>query len=181
MSGGMRYGPDENGNIRGVPFGGGGGGIGDIVLRAVGQPRDKTLACDGSEVSRESYEELFAVIGTMYGAGDGETTFNLPDYRDRWGVFAGTTHETGEKVEEGLPNITGGTSQAGVTSDFYGYGAFISGQNSGRYTFTAGSAGDVYPQRAFSFDASRSSAVYGASDHVTPASVTLYPCIIYEI
>ena len=178
MSGGMRYGPDENGNIRGVPFGGGGGGIGDIVLRAVGQPRDKTLACDGSEVSRESYEELFAVIGTMYGAGDGTTTFNLPDYRDRWGVFAGTTHETGENVEEGLPNITGGSSVAGVTENFAGYGAFRTGAATAAFF---GTAPPTYPQHNFDFDASRSSAVYGASDHVTPASVTLYPCIIYEI
>ncbi|OUO94819.1 phage tail protein [Cloacibacillus sp. An23] len=39
------------------------------------------LACDGSEVSRETYSELFAVFGTMYGAGNGTTTFNLPDFR----------------------------------------------------------------------------------------------------
>lgn len=39
------------------------------------------LACDGSEVSRETYSELFEVFGETYGAGDGETTFNLPDFR----------------------------------------------------------------------------------------------------
>ena len=41
------------------------------------------LPCDGSEVSRNEYKELFAVIGITYGAGDGETTFNLPDKRGR--------------------------------------------------------------------------------------------------
>lgn len=37
------------------------------------------LLCDGREVSREVYSQLFSVIGTSYGAGDGETTFNLPN------------------------------------------------------------------------------------------------------
>jgi prepilin-type N-terminal cleavage/methylation domain-containing protein len=41
---------------------------------------------DGSAVSRTSYASLFANIGTTYGAGDGSTTFNLPDSRGRVGV-----------------------------------------------------------------------------------------------
>jgi len=40
------------------------------------------LLCDGSAVSRETYAALFAVIGTRYGAGDGSTTFNVPDFRE---------------------------------------------------------------------------------------------------
>lgn len=42
------------------------------------------LACNGSAVSRTTYANLFAAIGTTYGVGDGSTTFNLPDCR---GVF----------------------------------------------------------------------------------------------
>lgn len=41
------------------------------------------LICDGSAVSRTTYSSLFAAIGTSYGAGDGSTTFNLPDLRQR--------------------------------------------------------------------------------------------------
>ena len=41
------------------------------------------LLCDGSEVSRSEYWELFSVIGTLYGAGDGSTTFNLPNIESR--------------------------------------------------------------------------------------------------
>lgn len=41
------------------------------------------LLCDGAAVSRETYSLLFAEIGTTYGAGDGSTTFNLPDLRGR--------------------------------------------------------------------------------------------------
>jgi microcystin-dependent protein len=39
------------------------------------------LYCNGQAVSRTTYASLFAIIGTTYGAGDGSTTFNLPDYR----------------------------------------------------------------------------------------------------
>jgi microcystin-dependent protein len=42
------------------------------------------LACDGQGVSRTTYADLFAAIGTTWGAGDGSTTFNVPDLRDRF-------------------------------------------------------------------------------------------------
>ncbi len=41
------------------------------------------LLCSGAAVSRTQYAQLFAVIGTTYGSGDGKTTFNLPDLRGR--------------------------------------------------------------------------------------------------
>lgn len=42
------------------------------------------LLCDGSTVSRAIYASLFAAIGVSHGAGDGATTFHLPDYRGRF-------------------------------------------------------------------------------------------------
>lgn len=45
------------------------------------------LLCDGAEASRVTYADLFAVVGTTYGVGNGTTTFNLPDFRGR--VLAG--------------------------------------------------------------------------------------------
>ena len=39
------------------------------------------LECNGAAISRATYADLFAVIGTNYGVGDGSTTFNLPDLR----------------------------------------------------------------------------------------------------
>ena len=42
------------------------------------------LLCDGSAVSRTTYADLFAVVGTAYGVGNGATTFNLPDLRQRF-------------------------------------------------------------------------------------------------
>lgn len=41
------------------------------------------LICDGTAISRSTYSELFAIVGTTYGSGDGSTTFNLPDLRGR--------------------------------------------------------------------------------------------------
>ena len=49
------------------------------------------LECDGSAVSRTTYANLFAVVGTTWGVGDGSTTFNLPDLTDRCCVHSSPT------------------------------------------------------------------------------------------
>lgn len=48
------------------------------------------LPCDGSAVSRSTYSALFAALSTTWGAGDGSTTFNVPDLRGRAVIGAGT-------------------------------------------------------------------------------------------
>ena len=48
------------------------------------------LLCQGQAISRTDYADLFAVIGTNFGSGDGSTTFNLPDMREAAPVGAGT-------------------------------------------------------------------------------------------
>lgn len=47
------------------------------------------LVCDGRAIGRTTYSKLFAVVATSYGAGDGSTTFNIPDMRGRVPVGAG--------------------------------------------------------------------------------------------
>ena len=47
------------------------------------------LLCDGSTVSRTLYSDLFTVIGTTFGSGDGSTTFTLPNFENRFPVGAG--------------------------------------------------------------------------------------------
>ena len=42
------------------------------------------LLCDGSEISRTTYRDLYKVIGVTYGSGNGKDTFNLPDFRVRF-------------------------------------------------------------------------------------------------
>lgn len=52
------------------------------------------LLCQGQAVSRSTYTDLYAVIGTTYGTGDGSTTFNLPNLQDRVGVGKSSTLST---------------------------------------------------------------------------------------
>ncbi len=64
---------------------------GTIKLYAGASAPTGYLICDGSAVSRTTYADLFAVLSTTYGAGDGSTTFNVPDFRRRVPVGAGGT------------------------------------------------------------------------------------------
>ncbi len=52
--------------------------------------------CDGTAVSRTAYAELFAIIGTNFGVGDGSTTFNLPDLQGEFLRGAGTNSHSGQ-------------------------------------------------------------------------------------
>lgn len=58
--------------------------IGDIKASALAQDHHNWLLCDGREVDREAYSDLYEAIGVTFGAGNEITTFNLPDCR---GVF----------------------------------------------------------------------------------------------
>ena len=51
---------------------------GQIIVTAGQQAPPYTLLCNGAAISRTQYADLFAAIGTIYGAGDGVTTFNVP-------------------------------------------------------------------------------------------------------
>ena len=60
---------------------GSGNPVGTVLTVAMSTPPTGYLACDGSEVDRTTYADLFAAIGTTYGIGDGSSTFALPDLR----------------------------------------------------------------------------------------------------
>ena len=68
---------------------GGGSATGDtlpissIMPYSKATPPENWLICDGSAISRTDYSELFNVIGTEFGEGDGSTTFNLPNIKGR--------------------------------------------------------------------------------------------------
>lgn len=61
------------------------------------------ILCDGSAISRTTYSILFSVIGTTYGVGDGSTTFNIPDLRQRFPLG---------KAASGTGSTLGGTGGA---------------------------------------------------------------------
>lgn len=73
---------------------------------------DNWMLCQGQAISRTDYSELFAIIGTTYGVGNGSTTFNLPDFRGRTGVGksgSGTFNTLGTKT--GAETVTLTTEQ----------------------------------------------------------------------
>jgi microcystin-dependent protein len=60
------------------------GVIGEVKTFAGAAAPEGYLLCQGQAVSRTTYANLFDVLGTSHGQGDGSTTFNLPDYRGRF-------------------------------------------------------------------------------------------------
>ena len=64
------------------------------------------LLCDGAEYLRAEYTELFAAIGTMYGSGDGSTTFNVPNLSTRVPVGKGDGYELGDIGGEDSHTLT---------------------------------------------------------------------------
>jgi len=68
--------------------------------------------CEGQEVSRTMYASLFSVIGTMYGAGNGSTTFNLPNFKGRVPVGFDSTQSEFNSI-----NKLGGEKTHSISSD----------------------------------------------------------------
>ena len=85
---------------------------GTIVMTGRNTAPSGWLICNGSAVDRTQYAELFAAISTTFGAGNGTTTFNLPDMRGR--VAAGVGTGTGGGAS-GTGAPTGGTALAAVS------------------------------------------------------------------
>lgn len=136
------------------------------------------LLCNGAAISRTTYAKLFAAIGTLYGAGDGATTFNLPDMRDRFAEGAGGTYSVGTAVEAGLPNITGkfGIIWSATLSVLVQEGALYAD------TFRPGQlpGGTIdYGIPYLGFDANKSSSVYGNASTVQPSSLIFNYIIKY--
>jgi microcystin-dependent protein len=90
-------------------------------------PSGRWLAADGSAVSRTTYAGLFDNIGTFFGAGNGTTTFNLPNLSGRFIIGVGT---------DGLGG-TGGSRNAVVGSHTHTTGVHASGAEAAGFGLTA--------------------------------------------
>ena len=156
---------------------GGGAPIGSIVFFSGnlvnGNPwvTDDWLVCNGAELNRSTYSELFSVIGAKYGSSS-NTTFNIPSLLS--GEFlrcAGPEH-TGIKLSDGLPWIKGGfrteAQISGVTGGEWYYGAFRPLSINTMQHLRA--ATDPGGWTAYNFDASWSNEVY--SYYETPERYT---------
>lgn len=97
------------------------------------------LVCDGSAVDRDDYADLFAVIGTSAGPGDGSTTFNLPDLRGEFlrGLDGGRGVDTGRAL--------GSAQTSQFAAHTHGSGTLVTSQSGdhqhGAGTLTTGAAG----------------------------------------
>ncbi len=66
--------------------------VGEVRLWTQAAAPSDWLLCDGSAVNRTTYADLFAVVGTTFGVGDGSTTFNLPDFRGSIAIGVDATY-----------------------------------------------------------------------------------------
>lgn len=136
--------------------------VGQVNFFATSSAPAGFLKCSGQAVSRTTYAKLFAEIGTTYGAGDGSTTFNLPDLRGEFirGLDDGRGVDTGRVI---------GSAQA---SDNKSHTHITDSQGAHTHTVpqigtTTGSSNDG-PRTTGSGVASTSSA--GAHTHTAQAS-----------
>lgn len=83
------------------------------------------LQCDGAAVSRTTYANLYAAIGTVYGSGDGSTTFNLPDTRGQFVRSWASASTTAASVTGSISGTT--LTVSGVTSGLLQVGDVLSG------------------------------------------------------
>lgn len=155
---------------------------GTVLAFAGAGPPEGYLECDGASVSRAAYAALFAAIGTAFGAGDGSTTFALPDLRGEFvrgwdhgrGVDAGRS--LGSAQGDAIRNITGEATRTGT----YGLLGTDAGNVTGCFelgTATSGIVGNGSGAgRWLAFDASN---VVPTADENRPRNVALMHIIKY--
>ena len=147
--------------------------IGDIKASVIASNHGNWLLCNGQEVSRNDYADLFALIGTNFGEGNGVTTFNVPDYSGKFlrGLGGNSAEDIYTAQEEGLPNITGS-----FTANRYAWGGIVG--EGALYGETIGGQGADYGSGGSNvkllLDASKSNEIYGNSAHVTPENHAVY-------
>lgn len=135
------------------------------------------LLCDGTAVSRATYSALFGVIGTAFGAGDGSTTFNLPNMQDRFPVGAGGAHARG--TSGGSRTITVANLPAHTHAIDHDHAAFNTGADGGHdhsanSNSADGTSSSVYRTAASSGLTTTRNLIQSDSEHVHSINVPPY-------
>lgn len=172
--------PDSGGNVTvTIPIA---VAAGTVIAYAGNTIPSGYLICNGAAISRTTYAALFAAIGATYGAGDGSTTFNLPDLTDR---FVQGSNNPGTIKAAGLPNISGVAKVAyGENNKTENTGAlqtkiYTTGSASGRQDGGSGSDGEPIQSATITFNANKSNNIYGNSTTVQPPAITMRYIIKY--
>ena len=129
--------------------------VGEVAFFARSTTPSGWLKANGAAVSRTTYAELFAAIGTTFGAGDGRTTFNLPDMRGEFvrGVDDGRNVDDGRRLgtfqADGIKthtiNVPDSNSLGGNMGVWY-YGERGGASNSGHNTVTYNGEKETRPR-----------------------------------
>ena len=114
--------------------------VGAITMFGSATAPDGWLQCDGTAISRTTYSSLFTIVSTTFGAGNGSSTFNLPDFRGVFPKGAGTTNRTAGKDANG--NYYTGTLGTYLQDKIQGHKHSMAGN-------TGGTAQYVEPNGAF--------------------------------
>lgn len=149
--------------------------VGELVASTKTTCAANFMYCDGRALSRTTYSELFAEVGTKYGAGDGSTTFNIPDMRGR--VAQGKRIDNDAPyLEDGAPAITAYGLKVDDQAQGILSGAFY-WKSSASYDATSKTSGGS--GKVLGFDAALVNSKYGASDVIQPkaAQVNWFICV----
>ena len=123
------------------------------------------LACNGSAVSRTTYAELFAAIGTTYGSGNGTTTFNLPDLRGEFvrGLDSGRGIDSGRVLGSLQAEDYKGHTHTGSSGSTgaHAHGTTASSSSDGAHSHTITSSSNSTGAHSHTITSSSST----ASDH----------------
>lgn len=113
------------------------------------------LICDGTAVNRSTYSALFGIISTSYGAGDGASTFNIPDLRGRVPVGKGAHADVNTLgYADGARNITGISDQS-LRSPKHSHTNGLSTQNGGVHSHSGTTSDGGYHQHQVGGDSQR--------------------------
>ena len=156
--------------------------IGTILSYASATPPVGFLVCDGSEVSKTTYADLYTIIGDTYGTSTDASKFKLPDLRDKF--VQGANGNLGTSKKAGLPDLTGelgyiksirdGSYWQGININTGVFKSSIQTVNTSPAATTAQETESNFtPPSTIVFKASDSNSIYGNSNTVQPPSICL--------
>ena len=142
-------------------------------------PPEGAIVADGRELNRTTYKGLFNIYGTKYGAGDGSTTFNVPDLDGRFIELTTDAGSVGQFVEPGLPNIIGSfdANKAFIVDYTTGSSGAIKGHRVVQQDWDGTGSGGSNTGSGFDFNASWSNSIFGSANSVQVNSMRMLPCI----